>query len=86
MSNNAGFQITSEPTDGQDTRAVAIALHDDIEDQHYYGATVVRITQRPKVYGRRHQMMFALLDIVDQLGKIPDEHFDAIMKPVERPF
>lgn len=81
-----GFQIVVDETIVAGAQRASLQVHQDRGEEHYYGGAFIHGVKPHAGYGARHQVIYALLDIVDQVMALGDDGFDAMMKPVARPF
>lgn len=82
-----GFQILVDEGATSNQTKASLQVHQDVNGEHYYGGMAfVQAVQIPVQLGARHQLVYALLDIVDQVMAVTNEQFDEYMKIVERPF
>lgn len=86
MSDSLGFQIMVDDGQEEGVQRASLQVHEDRGEVHYYGGAFIRHVKPHPGLGARHQVIYALLDIVDQVMALGDDGFDAMMKPVERPF
>lgn len=82
-----GFQIlVDEGAETNEARA-SLQVHQDVNGEHYYGGMAfVQAVKIPVTLTARHQLIYALLDVANQVMAVTPEQFDAYMKIVERPF
>lgn len=81
-----GFQILVDDSIEEEAQRASLQVHQDRGEEHYYGGAFIHRVKPHAGYGARHQVIYALLDIADQVMALGDDGFDAMLKPIDRPF
>lgn len=86
MSNATGFHVQVRMCDQGDHHWGAIELHQNRGEDHYYGTLDLGEWSPMPLLDTRHQVVMALLHIVDQVMNQTNEEIEGKMRVVERPF
>lgn len=86
MHGPTGFHVQVRVCPEGDHHYGAIELHHDRGEDHYYGSVDIGEWKPSPALETRHQVIYALLHVVDEVMKLSNEEIESKMRAVERPF